>query len=517
MIQNKINIVDLAEEPIAQSSEIQTIETFHLEQLSKLEAIDTELLKRLSYVKLFQERWLGDRNFREQVLADPYKAVADYNLKINPEEIRPIWDTELTQRSDQDLSNFPLLKRCHELSENLRFKGLLTFITSFKDARFKKWRERQIARGASQFKQTVHNAIAHIPVCFELSKGCSIGCHFCGISAPRLGDIFIYNEENAKLWHEVLESMKEILGLAATTGFCYWATDPFDNPDYERFCLDFHKVLGLFPSTTTAQPLKDVDRTKALLKLSREKGCLDNRFSILSLKMLNQVYERFSPEELIFVDLVLQNQESNVIKADAGRAREQNLKKGEEDKELPDQGTIACVTGFLFNMVDRSVKLISPCNANERWPLGYIVFDEGTFSDANDLKILLERIIVDNMPTTVRAEDAIAFRRDLKYESLSDGFQLSNRIKTFKFRHESFLRELGEAIHKGGKTAEEIASMFAASGVLPDYTFYYLNLMFERGVLDDEPQPKSSQLKVPHYPSYSWQDREETSLVQSVK
>lgn len=515
MIRTQNYLVDLAEQPIAQASEI---ETLYLEQISKLEAIDTELLKAIGYVNRFQQRWHGDRNFREQVSADPYKAVADYNLKINPEEIRPLWDTELTQRSEQDLSSFPLLKRCQELNESLSSKSLLTFIfTSFKDARFKKWRERQIARAASQFRQTVHSAIAQIPVCFELSKGCSIGCHFCGISAPRLTDIFIYNEENAKLWHEVLELMKEILGIAAGAGFCYWATEPFDNPDYEIFCLDFHKVLGVFPATTTAQALKDIERTKALLKLSREKGCLNNRFSVLSLKMLNQIHEKFSAEELIFVDLVLQNQEADTIKASAGKAREQNLKKGEEDKELPDQGTIACVTGFLFNMVDRSVKLISPCNANERWPLGYIVFDEGTFSDAKDLKILLERMIADNMPSTVREKDAIAFRRDLKYESLSDGFQLSNRIKTFKFRHESFLRELGEAIHKGGKNAEEIASMFAASGVSPDYTFYYLNLMFERGVLDDEPKPKSSQLKVPHYPSSSWQEREETSLVQSVK
>lgn len=515
MISNPNNLVSFSEKPFIQSNEL---ETFYLEQLSKIDAIEPELLQRISYIKIFKERWQGDRNFREQVLADPYQAIADYNLKINPEEIRPLWDTELPDKSDEDLSNFPLLKHCYELNKSLSLKNLLTFLfNSFKDTRFKNWRERQIARCASQFRQTVHNSIAQIPVCFELSKGCSIGCHFCGVSAPRLSDIFIYNEENAKLWHEVLELIKDILGLAAGTGFCYWATDPFDNPDYEKFCIDFHQVLGVFPSTTTSQPLKDIHRTKALLKFSREKGCLHNRFSILSLKMLNQVHEKFSAEELIFVDLALQNQEADTIKASAGRTREQNLKKGEEDQELPDQGTIACVTGFLFNMVDRSVKLISPCNANERWPLGYIVFDEGTFSDAQDLKIVLERMIEDNMPSTVRPKDTIAFRYDLKYESLSDGFQLSNRIKTFKFRHESFLRELGETIHTGDKTAEEIASLFTALGVSPEYTFYYLNLMFEKGVLDDEPKPNYSPLQVPHYPSSEWQDQGTTRLVQSIK
>lgn len=504
-------IDDMVVKPITQVSEIEICQR---EQLDKLNAIDSDLLKSMSSVKRFSQRWCGDRDFREKVLADPYQAVAAYNLKVDPEEIRPLWDTTLSEKTDEEVPLSPLLKQCNELQESFRLKNILNLLfNSFKDSRFKAWRERQLARAESQFRQTVHHSIPQLPVAFELSKGCSIGCHFCGISAPRLGDIFLYNPENAKLWNEVLELMKEILGLAAGAGFCYWATDPLDNPDYEKFCSDFHKVLGVFPQTTTAQPLKDINRTKALLKLSEEKGCLSNRFSILSLKMLNQVHEEFSAEELLFVKLVLQNQESdNQIKAHAGRSRERNLKQGQEDSELPDQGTIACVTGFLFNMVERSVKLISPCNANERWPLGYIVFDEGTFSDGQDLKILLERMIDDNMPTQVRPKDLINFRPDLKYESLADGFKLSNRIKTFKFRQESYLRELGEVIDQGGKTAEEIASMFESRGVLAAYTFHYLNLMFKKAVLDYQLKPKDAQLRVPHYPSVSWQGNEEASL-----
>ncbi len=146
-------------------------------------------------------------------------------------------------------------------------------------------------------------------------------------------------------------------------------------------------------------------------------------------------------------------------------------------------------------MVDRSVKLISPCNANDRWPLGYIVYNEGTFSNVDELKILLERMITDNMPLRVRPNDLMSFRRDLKYESLTDGFQLSTPFKTFKFRHEPYLRELGEVIHKGDKTAEDIASMFDTCGVSPAYTFHYFNLMFEKGVLDDEPKLKGFELR----------------------
>jgi radical SAM family RiPP maturation amino acid epimerase len=507
------NLTDnMSPQPITNVSDLKA---FQQAQFDNLKAMDAEFLKSISYIKRFSQRWHGDQNFREQMLANPHQAIAGYDLKVDPEEIRPVWDTTLTENTNEAevIDSYPLLKQCHDLQESFRDKNLLDLLfDSFKDSRFQAWRTRQIARSESQFRQSVHHSIAQVPMALELSKGCSVGCHFCGVSAPRLGDIFLYSPENAKLWNEVLEVMQDILGLAAGAGFCYWATDPLDNPDYEKFCHDFHQVLGVFPQTTTAQPLKDINRTKALLKVSEEKGCLNNRFSILSLKMLNQVHEKFTPEELLLVSLVLQNQEADSIKADAGRSRDKKLKKGQEDSELPDQGTIACVTGFLFNMVERSVKLISPCNASERWPLGYIVFDEGTFSDGQDLKVLLERMIDDNMPTEVRPQDLVNFRPDLKYESLADGFKLSNRIKTFKFRQESSLRELGEIIHQGGKTAEEIASMLEERGIPSAYTFHYLNLMLKKAVLDDEPKPKDVELRVPHYPSVPWQGHEEAIL-----
>jgi radical SAM family RiPP maturation amino acid epimerase len=490
--QNSID--DFAASSIVQTSKSEILE---LDRPGESEVLDNELSKSLSHVKRFFERWQADPDFREQVSVDPYQAIAQYNLKVAPEEIRSLWDIELTKKLGEKATVSPLLNLWWEFEEKFSpFKIRKTISTSLKEPHFKVWRERQIARTASQFTQSVHKAIIHFPVCFELSKGCSVGCWFCGVSAPRLNDIFIYNQENAKMWHEVLELMKELLGPAAGAGSCYWATDPLDNPDYEKFCSDFHAILGAFPPTTTAQPMKDPVRTRALLKLSTEKGCLLNCFSILSLKMLNQVHKEFSAEELTFVRLVLHNKEANKTKANAGRVRERNIKKGKEDSEFPEQGTIACVTGFLFNMVDRTVKLISPCNANDRWPLGYIVYDEGTFADTNELKILLERMIANHMPSTVKPSDLISFRRDLKYEALPDGFQLSNKLKTFKFRHAPYLKELGETIHKGGKTAEEIASIFNACGVSPAYIFYNFNLMIGRGILDEEPKPKSSELMV---------------------
>jgi hypothetical protein len=75
-----------------------------------------------------------------------------------------------------------------------------------------------------------------------------------------------------------------VFGEAATAGYCYWGNDPLDNPDYESFLIDFHDIIKAFPQTTTAQADRHVDRVRALLRLSEEKGGMIDRFSILTLK-----------------------------------------------------------------------------------------------------------------------------------------------------------------------------------------------------------------------------------------
>ncbi|UKO95895.1 radical SAM family RiPP maturation amino acid epimerase [Nostoc sp. UHCC 0870] len=454
-----------------------------------IDQIDQKLLAKFSQVKRFKELWQMDVQFRQQVSTHPHHAFVRHGLKLHPEDVRPIWDEDCNSKWEQGILEFPLLKMSNEFFARLDYITNLHLKTAPNNIYIQQWRERQIARTASQFQPLVNQIVVHAPVSFELCKGCSVGCRFCGVSAPPLTEIFFYTPENAKLWREVLEVMTGFLGTAAGNGFCYWATDPLDNPDYEKFCLDFHAITGFFPQTTTSQPLKYPDRLRSILKLSRERNGICNRFSILSLKMFEKVHTEFSAEELLKVQLLYLNDEAeNAHKAHAGRQREANLQKSQGDEEPHVQGTIACVSGFLFNMVERSVKLISPCNANERWPLGYIVYDQGTFVDADDLKSLIERMIRDNMPQTVRLGDVLRFRPDLKYEALVDGFQLSTHVKTFKFRHDSLWKQLGVLIHQGNHTTAEITQFFTNKGVLSTQTSYYLNLLFERGVLDSEPQ-----------------------------
>lgn len=440
----------------------------------------TQEILKITQIKRFIEKGQGDLSFREKILSNFDETVKAFNLDVRADEVEFLWNPRLA-KPPQGYQEFTSI-------QSQWAQSIINLAGSSSNLRYRAWRKRQVARCKSQVYQG--DETQHFPVSFELNKGCSVGCWFCGVAAPSLGDIFFYTAENAQLWQEILVLMKQTLGEAAGAGFCYCATDPLDNPDYEKFLTDFHAILGVFPQTTTAQPLKDPERTRSLLKLSLEKGCLLNRFSIISLKLLERLHAEFTPEELAFVGLVLQNPESGLPKSISGKARERAQRQAEkEDTTIDDDhsGTTACVTGFLINMVDRSVKLISPCNASDRWPLGYQIYEQGTFTNPADLGLFMSAAIDKHMQIEVKDSDRLRFRPDLQYESLSDGFQLSTRFFKHKFRHADHIKQLGEILLPGNKTVAEILHLFNIWGVPSGQIRKSINLMFSQGVFDDEP------------------------------
>ncbi len=463
-----------------------SVNTF-LHEMSKeiTETVKGENLKASDFqkfcqIKRFYERWMADKGFRDDFLVAPEKSMKLHHLLIPPEVVKPIWDTDFVydKNQHQNMDYFSIFEKV--FFKRAKALNLQSFSA---DPRFKAWRNRQLNRCKSQIHPQYHQGLGHYPACFELSRGCSVGCWFCGISAPKLDDIFLHNEENTNLWRQVLELLKRKLGDEVSSSFCYWATDPLDNPDYEKFCLDFHQILGKFPYTSTAQAWKYPERVKALLELSRKKGRTNNRFSILSLKMLNQIHQQFNAQELATVEFAFQNPEALSSKAIVGKA---NKRTQNPSTQISEQPSIACVTGFLFNMVERSVKLISPCPASNQWPDGYIVFDEGKFSDIISLENLIEKMISRNMSECVTDNRKLKFREDIKYESLPNGFQLSTRIITRKFSNQPKLRELGKALHTGIFGMREIVSLMKNFGVPEANTLYFLNLLLNKGVFEDE-------------------------------
>jgi len=469
------------------------------------EPADREYIRQMGEIKRILERYVADDEFREEFEVDPAGAIKKYNLdvSIDPMEIRLLWDDEYLKAWDpEQIPPLPVIRYRAFIKEKIQHRTLIQSgnYAPTNNTRYKVWRDRQMKRCRSELGPFVSDHIVHASLTLELSKGCTVGCWFCGVDAPKMTDIFTYTPENAKLWVETLQAVKDVIGEAAARSFCYWATDPLDNPDYEKFLIDFHAVVGKFPQTTTAQPMKDPAKIRSILRLANEKGGFIDRFSILSVGMLRRVHAEFSAEELAFVELVTQNKEAKKAgKHSAGRARMRNRKLAEKNnQEYPDDklsGTIACVSGFLFNMVERSVKLITPCSANERWPLGYQIFQQGNFTDGDSLRALLTDMVNNHMTTSVRHDTKIAFRKDLTYEELPDGYvlvsaYLRNSFK-FKGRDVEIFKFLTGKIAEGKSDAGELAIMLEEKFDVPlEKTFYNLNSLLDSGFLDEEPEVK---------------------------
>ncbi len=467
-------------------------------------------------VKRVLEWWTASPDFRALVQRDTLQAAKEYNLGFDPEVIRALWDLSFAREAaKENLPVHPSLQAYRDFFQSkVTWRGVVKEECTPSDDRFKVWRQRQIARSVLE-SGNVDDYLIHTPVSFELTRGCSVGCWFCGVDALKFSGVWPYDEVNAALWREVLEVVRNKVGTASRWGFCYWATDPLDNPDYEKFALDYAEIIGMYPQTTTAQGHKDPERVKRLLKVSNKHGCRVNRFSVLTLKYLRQIFEAYTPDELTDVEVIAQNHESTLVKADAGAFRRNAAKNSKiasreidkikeryeavapraEDSAEPvnvlfeQPGTIACVSGFLFNMLDRTIQLISPCHANERWPRGYIVFEKRTFETAQDVETVMEEMMERHMLTDVAPSEPIRFHPDFSYNRTANGFNISSSTRSVEFQRPEltdYVGYVGDMILKGDKTADEIALLSYYVHRIPEAnTMGTLNALLRSGVLVD--------------------------------
>ncbi|MEM8853929.1 MAG: radical SAM family RiPP maturation amino acid epimerase, partial [Pseudomonadota bacterium] len=355
---------------------------------------------------------------------------------------------------------------------------------------FDAWRKRQVNRSMSELGGSA-DAVVHPIVAFELSEGCTVGCWFCGLSAERYRGHIPYTDENAALWRGVVTVMNDLFGTAAQTGFCYWATDPCDNPDYDRFIEDYYHITGALPQTTTAAPLKDPALTRRILKLFDKYKTVTNRFSVLTVKHLNKIHDAFTPEELIGVELVMQNRESLGAKANAGRARERILKlreAGKSDKianlEI-DHTTIACVSGFLVSMPRRVVQLVSPVPGSAEYPLGYRVFGERSFDDAEGYRAAIDDLIATHTHPDVPRHWPARFREDLGFEPLERGFRLTSRCLEHVIENAVCGARVGELMHRGDRTIGEVIETIVDEGASVLTAAEFFDTLFASGLIDE--------------------------------
>jgi len=255
-----------------------------------------------------------------------------------------------------------------------------------------------------------HPMVYYFPFCIELSHGCRIQCPFCGLKAEPYKESFLYTKENADLYKEILTALKEYTGDLG--GCCpqYFATEPLDNPDYEKFLTDMKSIFGHMPQTTTAAADLDPVRVKRFMASSPEEELYVEalwRFSIRSLAQFKKIMAHYSPEDLLYVELLANNPESVNRYSDSGRARRgagigggidaSTFEAAQNNTSTPAKPnaaySISCIAGLKINMADRTMAFIEPVVPDEAYPLGYRVLDEAVFADGPDFKKKLARFV----------------------------------------------------------------------------------------------------------------------------
>ncbi|WP_457812392.1 radical SAM family RiPP maturation amino acid epimerase [Sinorhizobium meliloti] len=453
-------------------------------------------LRTLSHVKRFIERLQGDKAFLAALLedVDNSRTIAErYGIDVDPVDILPLWHESYAKyREEPERAAWPVvamwLEYLQELIDHrdmLREEGKMAKVPP----RFQTWRERQILRCDTELGATAQS-ITHPIIAFELSDGCTGGCWFCGVSADPFNGYFEYTDDHANLWRGVVGVASELFGSAARTGFCYFATEPMDNPQYDRFLQDYYQITDALPQTTTAAPLKDQPLTRRVLELFRRHRCVPNRFSVLNRQQLDQIHAAFSPEELLGVELVLQSKEAGTPKALAGRARKQKL-RGEDNNDVVagsdnNHTTIACVSGFLVNMPRGEIKLVTPVPGSERWPLGYRIVEKRLFKTVDEFRESLQGLIDDHMHESLLPNQMIRFRRDLQYESGNPHFHLRSRNVHYTVADNVAPISLGDIIASGDLTASQVIARAVTDGSNALRVASWLDDMFMKGLIEED-------------------------------
>ena len=355
-----------------------------------------------------------------------------------------------------------------------------------------------------------------------------MGCDFCGLSAGRLKRVFGYTDENAELFRGVLKVLHEELGQAAGFGMMYFATEPLDNPDYERFEEDYFNEFGVIPQITTAVFDRNIERTRRLVHELDTKAGFIHRFSLRSLEMAETALREFTPEEMVSVELIAQYEESpyflpftvvgNEIESKSKRTKtHENTRIMDEAlaetldapilhneiKRLKglkhvDPGTICCVDGFRVNMCKKTINILTPCHQNERFPNGISETEEVSFADAEDFREKLKWVIDEYMVEAVPSDEKLRLYDHLKLEDTKHGKALVSEMSGYTLPVESFdARAAAEGRSNAGtetakrllegiyKKDELVRLVMEETGTAPENIYWLINQFWKRGLIVD--------------------------------
>lgn len=427
------------------------------------------------------ECYSADPAWREGFLADPARQLASFpEISDVYAAFKAIGMVRRETASDRSNPYYDEFMRRYEAVGAVLEEGFRE--ERFADKRLFRWNRLTLRRARVEKREMIMvEHIRYFPLMFELSDGCREQCPFCGLSAPPHRGDFLATPENRGLWREVLAASREMLGDVAGEGCCYLATEPLNNPDYEKLLADFHDLLGRYPQTTTVLAAKHPARIRALMaQMGRERmGLAAMRFSVRSLSEFHRIMAEYTPEELADVELLLNHVESDAAYSDSGRARGMDL----PPEKMRHCYSISCVAGFRVNMARRSVAFMEPELPSDACPTGVRTHAEERFADAGEYRCIL-RDFSDRFARDVLPEDT-PFR-------LTSGVTVEERKDMLVFRGDVVSLRLGGNVHfreavrrlaKGAATLPEIFRELGIGAFVGADVRQKLNLLYQKGYL----------------------------------
>ena len=475
-----------------------------IKRLSEWLQADSALRKRLCKGKGFTPE---DRNW-----------LCKIGVKLDTDEASFLWkypdevaaylmiaakeqETDMPDRLKEIVNKYPLLELWakHSNSRNFITKAVEQWsYAPSENGKFGAWRKRRVAASKSELGY-LGMQIGHPAFAFELSEGCSIGCWFCSFAAIKLSANLDYPKEKDEVLSIIRQCGKLFGNTMISMSLPYYRTEPHDNPYYLDFIKDFEKEIGAVLCTSTAV-CNDINWIKELLSYyqNRKDGTVYYwpRLSILSLPVLKKIHTAFTPMEIKDIDLLIQVKDHERPKVTGGRIlKEQAGLRGIEDFSVLDrsklaasipQGTIACVSGFNINLVSRKIMIFSPCYTSEKWPHGFRVFGETSYTDESDFGEAITGLVDKYMISSPPMDEILRFRDDIIYHPTEEGFDLATPHQLHHFKGKSKYGPLGQLISEGTYTYSQIFGILLEKHkVNPIVLRMIVQQLFDDGYIDE--------------------------------
>ena len=434
---------------------------------------------------------------RAELDADFEGFLKKHNLHVDPDDMKLICFEEFAKERER-LRNAP--NKMELLPEaafhfNLFLANKLVFrdrmIGEFckpSNERMARWRDRQSNRSLAGIGG-INKSFVHSPFTVELDKGCSVGCEFCGLSAGKLTKVCRHTEENATLFRGILKAAHKVIGNAAGFGTLYLATEPLDNPDYEAYEDDYFREFGFIPQITTAVADRDIERTRRFVHSLQEKPGYIHRFSIRSLQMAETIFEAFTPLELLRVELLPQFPEApSFTQFTVVGAQSEHVAK--EDINEMDPGTICCADGFVVNLAEKSIRIITPCHMTEQFPNGIAEPCKRSFETAEECEQIMKEMIEEYMIVDLPGDEPLKLYPYFKRCMTEHGDSLKSAYGGSVFAldklKEDYAKRVIELLAEGTHDKYEIVQMIENEyHEDPAEIFWLLNQFWKQGYIFD--------------------------------